>query len=503
MNVNSTTPQALKASGMLAYTFQVFFLLLIALHLVGCGKSPESARKELANLNKQYTPVEFVTSALDGDKMAVELFLDAGMDVNTTDEKNSTALMLAAAKGHFEIVKLLLEKGAKIDLANSDGITALMVAVIQGNDEITKTLIGKGAAVDLTDKNGRTSLIIACAKGNEEIVKLLVERGANVDATTSADGVTTLMVAVIKGNDEITKILLGKGAAINLTDKGGRTALSYAIIASSKGTAETVRFLLEKGADPNAKFEDKSGVTELIAATRFGNLDVVKLLVKAGARVNTETTEGSSALDDAVTNERKDIKDFLVQSGASFASSFTMEMKTKLLKAQVQQSLFQARQPSDVEPEDAFKTTRKIITAELEQDRKLGCSEVDIADLLTVSELAVLNEANLPWDIGQAKREAINKLIKEIDASRVAASKKFIQDYLERHADTLTPIESEDAGRLLTRETTQDNAEIVKMLIKKGADVNVVNREGKTPLMIAQFLKDNALIKLLQEAGAK
>ena len=84
----------------------------------------------------EYTEQQFATSAGAGDMAAVNLFLDAGMDVNAG---GGAALGLAAGRGQIEMVKFLLGKGAK-PTAN-----ALQFARTRGHKEIEKILTEAGA----------------------------------------------------------------------------------------------------------------------------------------------------------------------------------------------------------------------------------------------------------------------------------------------------------------------------------------------------------------------
>lgn len=95
-----------------------------------------SARKDLQQMGLQYTEQQFAKSAGEGDKTAVQLFLDAGMDVNSG---GGAALGLAAGRGKVEMVKYLLSKGAK---PTSD---ALQYARTRGHKEIEKLLLDAGA----------------------------------------------------------------------------------------------------------------------------------------------------------------------------------------------------------------------------------------------------------------------------------------------------------------------------------------------------------------------
>lgn len=97
---------------------------------------PAQARAELHHMGVEYSEQQFAKSAGAGDKTAVGLFLDAGMDVNAG---GGAALGLAAGRGQTEMVKLLLSKGAK-PTSNS-----LQFARTRGYPEIEKLLIEAGA----------------------------------------------------------------------------------------------------------------------------------------------------------------------------------------------------------------------------------------------------------------------------------------------------------------------------------------------------------------------
>ncbi|WP_236994194.1 ankyrin repeat domain-containing protein [Methylomicrobium sp. RS1] len=97
---------------------------------------PVTARKDLKEMGVDYTEQQFAKSAGEGDMTAVNLFLEAGMDVNAG---GGAALGLAAGRGQLEMVKLLLSKGAK-PTANS-----LQFARTRGHAEIEKILVEAGA----------------------------------------------------------------------------------------------------------------------------------------------------------------------------------------------------------------------------------------------------------------------------------------------------------------------------------------------------------------------
>lgn len=100
------------------------------------GADPVQARKDIATMGSEYTGSNFAKAAGNGDMIAVQLFLDAGMDVN---EGGGAAIGLAAGRGKTAMVKFLLSKGAK---PTSD---ALQYAMTRGYTEIETILRAAGA----------------------------------------------------------------------------------------------------------------------------------------------------------------------------------------------------------------------------------------------------------------------------------------------------------------------------------------------------------------------
>lgn len=97
---------------------------------------PVQARKDLKAMGVEYTAPDFAKVAGNGDMTAVQLFIDAGMDVNSG---GGAALGLAAGRGQTKMVQFLLSKGAK-PTSNS-----LQFARTRGHKDIEKILVDAGA----------------------------------------------------------------------------------------------------------------------------------------------------------------------------------------------------------------------------------------------------------------------------------------------------------------------------------------------------------------------
>jgi ankyrin repeat protein len=137
----------MRKHGMAVTLIFIAMAVVIVTSVTSCdsaGKNPIQARKELGQLSIQYSEVAFNEAAKNGDKLAVELFIETGMSVNA----RSNALITASWFGRTEIVKLLIEKGADVN-AISAGSTALSLASAnahkEGYKEIVQLLKNAGA----------------------------------------------------------------------------------------------------------------------------------------------------------------------------------------------------------------------------------------------------------------------------------------------------------------------------------------------------------------------
>jgi ankyrin repeat protein len=145
----------------------ITFIILIS---CACGKDYRIA---LEKKGIPYTQEAFLKEVRAGSREHVELFIKAGMDINTGDKDGSSALMIASEKGDPEMVKLLIQSGADINAHNIDGYTALMYAAYKGNRQIAELLVENKADVNARDKDGWTALRYASIQGQHDIVAIL------------------------------------------------------------------------------------------------------------------------------------------------------------------------------------------------------------------------------------------------------------------------------------------------------------------------------------------
>ena len=314
-----------------------------ALHWAAYQGDLETARLLLgagaADTPNRYAVTPLVLAAGRGDAPIVEALLDAGADANTTLPEGETVLMAAARAGSVRVLKLLLAHGADVGAREGwRGQTALMWAAAENHPEAMHVLIELGARVNERSDTGWSALLFAARAGKAEAVRALLAAGANVNDTIqplpsdveaaeasdrrgAQDGTSALIIAVTNGHFSLARYLVERGADPNADDQGWTTLhqLSYTRRPNSgKGmppvplidgldTLALARFLLEKGADPNIRqterFNNRErnnlnrvGATPYLLAAKHADVPLMRLLADHGADTRQPTKGNASPL---------------------------------------------------------------------------------------------------------------------------------------------------------------------------------------------------------------
>ena len=251
-----------------------------------------------------------------------------------------TALHYAAGSGHLDVVRYLVESADADcdDIGDRDGVTPLHRAVGKGHLDVAKYLIGKSANPEHRDEsgvspvhraamndrvdalkfliqdvgcdamseadNGWTPLHCAASDGKTNAARFLLEKVSVDPNLTEGRGWTPLHNAAYAGHAATTKLLLEcPGVIANLGDLANWTALHFA---AGKNRLAAVSTFIECVPPPHLKplldQRSSSGVTAIHRAAGRGLVDMIKLLLSAGATASTVDSAGLSPLGHAAAN---------------------------------------------------------------------------------------------------------------------------------------------------------------------------------------------------------
>lgn len=212
-----------------------------------------------------------------GDTRIVELLLDYGADISSSNSLGMSTLFIAAKGGRLPVVKLLLERGADVDEGDQDGYTPLMMAARIGHCGIVNLLISHGANLESSDEDSCTVLLAATEEVQAGVVDILLSNGANIQAK-NCEGSNALMIAAALPNSKATmdRLLRDGVIDVNAQNVHGRTAL---LNAAMRGQADAVESLLAHQPPADVTVKDHWGTTALSMAVRNGHVRIVRMLL--------------------------------------------------------------------------------------------------------------------------------------------------------------------------------------------------------------------------------
>ncbi len=268
-----------------------------ATRLLDDGVSPNSVAAD-------GTPV-LMAAVLFADAAMVDVLLKHGADANQTGAGGTTALMWAVP--NLEKVRLLVARGANVNARSATERTALLAAAAYPRTvDLLRFLLDRGADLRAEDRTGATALSLAVRSADIDVVRFLVARGLDPNALAPV----ARRIAFARRDRPTTDYLMTNGASA-----GG----DLLITAATWHPTDVVARLIEAGADVNASNAAQYGRTPLLTAvtSEAEGADTLKLLLDHGADPNARTTEGESPLDWAIYKGDRAKIQVLEQYGAT------------------------------------------------------------------------------------------------------------------------------------------------------------------------------------------
>jgi ankyrin repeat protein len=421
----------------------------------------------------------------------------------------------AAMRGDRTAVRAAIARTADVNAPQFDGTTALHWAAERDDVEMAELLIAAGARVAARTREGVTPLQLAATNGSALMIGRLIRAGADPNAALTPAGDTALMMAARTGKTDAIRALLEAGANVNARETwGGTTPLMWAV---AERHAAAARLLVDAGADINARshyvaaangrgFEGRTPVasrtdpkpeefasgwlTPLMFAAREGDVELARLLVGAGAEIDAGAGDGKTALAVAIFNGNFDVASFLV------------DRKADVNKADAQRftPLFWAVDRRNMETAPNFPW---MVT-------------VDPMPLIRQLLDAGANPNALVNNTPRGRmREGSPRIVFATALMRAAfaADLGLVRLLLERGADP--NIVSRDSETMLSAaaglafihgyhrgKSPEERLQVVKLFVSLGNDVNQPDDYGITPLMAAANDGNVAVIQYLIDSGA-
>ncbi|QDU75706.1 Ankyrin repeat protein [Bremerella volcania] len=169
----------------------------------------------------------------------------------------------------------------------------------------------------------KLGIFVAARRNDGEVIIALAESGANLDVQEEESGHTPLHIASFYGKLYAGRELIQQGASLEI--RASKTVQTPLFYAARENNPKIVRWLLERGAEPNC--QDPDGTTPLHWAARKGFLEVAKVLVAGGADYRVENHIGLRPLQFAVSYHQPELRDFLIS--VERATKFFQNQRTK------------------------------------------------------------------------------------------------------------------------------------------------------------------------------
>jgi ankyrin repeat protein len=463
---------------------------------------------------------------------------DARQDRDLTEpvyegNATNTSLMAAAIDGDLDLIQQAIEAGANLDRYDWNlGYAPLGMAIERGHLEIVQCLLAAGANAQCGSVS-TTALGLAAESGAVEIVQMLLPRGVDLNAPVGRDGWTALLSAIERGHRAVVQLLVAAGANVNVWSRGETPIL----LAAKCEDREIYHYLYPLVNTTIRLCADRDG-EQLLQATRkrriraqnrpvekfiematIGNIDEVNRAIEIGVEIDELGAKGHTALMAAAYYGHRSLVNILLAAGADpnllsdddglgagmtalmlAAGSFFASNRQHVLQLLIAGG-------ADVNQRGAGGKTA-IFHAALAGAGYADCVEIIIkagADLnLTDDRGHTVLSA-----VAAAENYPMFNLLMQAGASTTGLeSVQLIQaattGNLERVRSLLAGSVNLDLdrGAAIGNAAAAGHTKIVELLIQAGANVNLRDKLGFTPIASAAYAGYGAIVELLIEAGA-
>ncbi|NJB72460.1 ankyrin repeat protein [Saonia flava] len=203
-----------------------------------------------------------------------------------------------------------------------DSLASIVEIIKSGGSEGLEDILSKNPELAKEDtEQGISILQLAIYYRNNGAVEVLRKYKKNL-SVYEAIGIGDLSL--------VSNFINTDSSLLNSFSPDGFTPLG---LASFFGQIPVVKFLLEKGANPNVAANNTFKVAPIHSACAISNLEIVKLLIEGGADVNAKQMKGVTPIHSAAHNGQNQLIQLLIDNGANIHAK-TEDGQTPLVMAE-------------------------------------------------------------------------------------------------------------------------------------------------------------------------
>ncbi len=501
--------------------------------LVGVGEAEASASVEAppAENRKETTPVNLDLHRRE----QIEAKHNQNRSLEFDEQRINTSLMAAITTGDLDLTKQMVSLGADLVRYNWDlGYCPLGMAIDRGHLHIVQFLLSAGANPH-GGSTSTTALGLAVEQGELEIIHLLLSSKVDVNAPIAADGWTALLAAVKNGHRSIVELLVTKGANVNIWSRG-ETPILMAAKCEERDIYEylyplvntAIRLCADRDGEQLLSATHKRriraqnrSVEKFIIMATAGNLDEVRLSIEAGVEIDEFCAKGHNALMAAAYYGHEAVVQVLLEAGADpdllsddedglgYGMSALMLVAGSFFASNrdiIAKRLIDAGANVDLQNEQG-KTAIMFAASSGSGDR--ACVDIAIAADANLDLRDNRGYTVLMMMAAAENYSMFNRLLQAGASTDGLESIQLIQSARTGNVDRLKSLLSSvkvdldlDRGDAIGSAAAAGHTETVRILIQAGANVNLSDRSGFTPIASAAYSGYSEIVKLLIDAGA-
>ncbi|GAB5370816.1 hypothetical protein AAMO2058_001525700, partial [Amorphochlora amoebiformis] len=245
------------------------------------------------------------------------------------DESGWTGLHHACNEQNEDALETLLYASADTNVPEpANGATPMHFCAQLGWLRGVQLLVRHGAEIDVTLKDGASPVLVACQEGHADIIRYLCDQGGDIDRPNS-QGHNPLLSAVAANRPQSVEALIYGKVSVNKKESSEGVFPLY--LAAQDGYVDIARMLIEAGAKLNQVSDH--GASPLFIACQLGQVEIAKLLLDNGADVDQPDHFGTSPLAIALSKNHMEVVQMLLRAGANVDRSVNADGLTPLFVA--------------------------------------------------------------------------------------------------------------------------------------------------------------------------